>query len=258
MRKARFEQLAGAIEEILARKEARGYGYRRVTKTLERAGRKIASKVVLGIMRLKGWLCRRKRKPKGTTKSVAGTNSENLLKKLVKEEGIVAPNQVWVGDITLIEYGAKRQRRCYLATLIDGFSRRVVGWQLSVNCDGPLVMAALQKALQSRQPGPGLIHHSDRGSQYTSGDYCTLLTKVQAKISLTGKGKPWENGMAESFNGTLKAEEVWMQEYESYGEVEENLREWLEEIYDKARLHSSLGYLPPAEFEVTWLADHKN
>jgi putative transposase len=257
-RKARFEELAGEIEQILARKEARGYGYRRVTKTLERAGRKVASKVVLGVMRTKGWLCRRKRKPKGTTKSLAITNGENLLKKLVKQKGLQRPTQAWVGDITLIEYGTKRQRRCYLATLIDGFSRRVVGWQLSLKCDSHLVMAALQKALQSRQPVPGLIHHSDRGSQYTSSDYCTLLTKVEAKISLAGKGKPWENGMAESFNGTLKAEEVGLQEYETYGEVEQNLKEWLEEIYDKARLHSSLGYLPPAEFETTWLADHKN
>lgn len=111
-RKARFEALAGEIEQILARKEARGYGFRRVTKTLQRAGRKIAGKVVLGVMRTKGWLCRRKRKPKGTTKSLAGTNGENLLKKLMKEEGITAPNQVWAGAITLIEYGTKRQKKC--------------------------------------------------------------------------------------------------------------------------------------------------
>ena len=254
-RKARFEELASQIEQILNRKEARGYGYRRVTKTLQRAGRKVASKVVLGVMRSKGWLRSRKRKPKGTTKSLAGTSGENLLKKLAKEEGITALNQIWVGDITLIEYGAKRQRHCYLATLIDGLSRRVVGWQLSLNCDSQLVVDALQKALQSRRPAPGLIHHTDRGSQYTSGEYCTILTKAAAKISLAGKGKPWDWGMAENFNGTLKAEEVWLQEYETYGAVEENLKEWLEEIYDKARLHSSLGYLPPAEFEVAWLAD---
>lgn len=195
-----------------------------------------------------GWLCRRKRKPKGITKSLAETSGENLLKKLTKEEGVTAPNQVWAGDITLIEYGTKRQKKCYLATLIDGFSRRVVGWQLSLNCDSSLVTAALQKALESRRPAPGLLHHSDRGSQYTSSEYCTLLTKVAARISPAGKAKLWENGMAESFNGTLKMEEVWLQEYGTYGEVEQNLKEWLEVIYDRARLHSSLGYLPRAEF----------
>lgn len=253
-----LEQLATEMEQILAGKEARGYGYRRVTKALARMGRKVAAKVVLGVMRLKGWLCRRKRKPKGTTKSLAGTNGENLLKKLEKEEGIQGPNQAWVGDITLIEYGAKNDNKCYLATLLDVFSRRCVGWQLSRNCDSQLALEALQKALAARQPGAGLIHHSDRGSQYTSRDYRAELAKAQAKVSLAGKGKPWENGMAESFNGTLKIEEVWRQEYETYEEVEQNLKEWLEQIYDKERLHSSLGYLAPAEYEEAWLANCKN
>ena len=144
-----------------------------------------------------------------------------------------------------------------MATLLDVFSRRVVGWQLSRNCDAELVLSALQKALEKRQPAAGLIHHTDRGSQYTSSDYQAELAKAEAKVSLAGKGKPWENGMAESFNGTLKQEEVWLQEYETYEEVEQNLKDWLEEIYDKARLHSSLGYVPPVEYEQAWLAAHK-
>lgn len=252
--KAKREKLASEIEGVLTSKAGRRYGYRRVTKALGRAGRKVAAKVVLGVMRLKGWLCRRKRKPKGTTKSLAGTTGENLLSKLQAGEGVQAPNQVWAGDITLIEYGAKRDKRCYLATLLDVFSRRVVGWQLSRNCDTELVLGALQKALDTRQVEAGLIHHSDRGSQYTSSDYRAELGRVAAKISLAGKGKPWENGIAESFNGTLKMEEVWLQEYESYEEVAQHLKEWLEQIYDKERLHSSLGYVPPAEYEEAWLA----
>ncbi len=180
------------------------------------------------------------------------------MKPLVKEEGLQAPDQVWVGDITLIEYGAKHEKKCYLATLIDGFSRRVVGWQLSPNCDSHLAVDALQKTLVKRQPAAGLIHHSDRGSQYTSGEYRSLLAQAAAKVSLSGKGKPWENGMAESFNGTLKVEEVWRQKYQTYAEVEQNLKEWLEEIDDQERLHSSPGYLPPTEFEKAWLASSRN
>jgi putative transposase len=256
-RKTRRDELAGEIEVALGQKEASGYGYRRVTKTLARQGRKVAAKVVLEVMRTRGWLCRRKRKPIGITKSLAGTKAENLLKKLVAVAGLQRPDQAWVGDITLIEYGTQRQKKCYLATLLDGFSRRVVGWQLSPNCDGQLTLGALQKALQNRQPPPGLIHHTDRGSQYTSGEYTTALAQAKATRSLAGKAKPWENGMAESFNGTLKTEEVWRMEYETYAQVEENLQEWLE-LYDQKRLHSSLGYLPPAEFETVWLAANTN
>ena len=133
----------------------------------------------------------------------------------------------------------------------------MVALSLSRNCDTELVLGALQKGLEKRQVGTGLIHHSDRGSQYTSLDYQAELAKVEAKVSLSGKGKPWENGMAESASGTLSQEEVWLQEYETYEEVEQNLKEWVEEIYDKQRLHSSLGYVPPAEYEQAWLATHR-
>lgn len=103
--------------------------------------------------------------------------------------------------MTLIEYGSKHEKKCYLATLLDVFSRRVVGLSLSGNCDSELVLGALKKGLEKRQVGIGLIHHSDRGSQYTSSDYRAELAKVEAKVSLAGKGKPWENGMAESLTG---------------------------------------------------------
>lgn len=115
----------------------------------------------------------------------------------------------------------------------------------------------MQKALENRQIAAGLIHHTERGSQYTSSNYRAELAKVETKVSLAGKGKPWENRMAESASGTLKKEEVWLQEYETYPEVEQNLKEWPLEIYDKARLHSSLGYVPPAEYEEAWLAVYR-
>jgi len=140
----------------------------------------------------------------------------------------------------------------YLACVLDAWSRRCVSWQLSRWIDTDLTLAALERALVTRLPAPGLIYHSDRGVQYASGDYVVRLNGVGVKISMAADGNPYENAQAESFFKTLKQEEVYLQQYQTFAEAEANLSHLIEDVYNTKRLHSSLDYRPPAEFE----ADH--
>ncbi len=138
----------------------------------------------------------------------------------------------------------------YLACILDAWSRRCVGWHLSRSIDTGLTLAALERAIAGRQPRPGLIHHSDRGVQYASAAYVARLTEIEARISMAAVGNPYENAKAERFFRTLKLEEVYIKDYRDFEEAQENIGEFIEEVYNKRRLHSSLGYLPPVEFEV--------
>src|SRR6266571_122237 len=140
----------------------------------------------------------------------------------------------------------------YLATLLDAYSRKCVGWNLSKRIDTQLALGALEKALATRDVRPGLIHHSDRGVQYASTAYVERLLSVQAKISMSAVGNPYDNAKAESFFKTLKQEEVYLKQYDSFTDAEENLTVFIEKVYNTKRLHSSLGYVPPIEFEMAY------
>jgi transposase InsO family protein len=156
-------------------------------------------------------------------------------------------DQLWRADITYIRL---REEFVYLAVILDAFSRRVIGWALSPNMDDELTLTALRMAIEQRGVQPGLVHHSDRGSQYASNDYTELLKANGIRISMSRKGNPWDNAACESFMKTLKYEEVLRNEYRDLAEARALIVEFLEKVYNHKRLHSALGYMPPAEFEA--------
>ena len=238
--------LRAAIEEIVL--TFPGYGYRRVTKQLQRDGWAVNHKRVLRMMREEALLCQLQRRFVTTTDSTHGLiRYPNRVADLVVER----PDQVWVADITYIRLPTGF---VYLACLLDSYSRRCVGWALSRTIDTELTLAALGVALATRQPAAGLIHHSDQGVQYASAAYVARLEAAGAQISMAATGNPYENAKAESFFKTLKREEVYLQDYRTFQEAEANLEQFIEEVYNRKRLHSSLGYLPPDEFEAVYAA----
>jgi transposase InsO family protein len=239
-------ELKTAVEALLL--EFNGYGYRRVTKALQRQGWRINHKKVLRLLRKWGLLCRplRKKKIATTQSDPKAPYAENLLKK--HEAELAEVNRAWVGDVVMV---VTKKERGYLASLLDRYSRRCVGWAISPINDTALTLAALNRAIANRQPQAGLIHHSDHGSNYTSGEYQARLSEIGARISHSRKGRPQENGIAESFNKTVSYEKLFLEEYENLAQVETSLSEWLEDNYNARRLHSSLGYLPPVEFEAS-------
>ena len=240
---ARDIELRDAIERIVL--EFPGYGYRRVTKELHRRGWAVNHKRVLRVMRQESLLCRMKRRFRSTTDS---SHSLKRYPNLIEELELDGPDLVWLSDITYVRLP---QSFCYLASIIDDFSRYCVGWALSKWIDTKLTLSALQMALESRSPAAGLIHPSDQGVQYASAEYVERLEQAGgARISMAAVGNPYENAKAESFFRTLKMEEVYLKDYRDFEEAQENIGEFIEEIYNRKRLHSSLGYLPPVEFEA--------
>jgi transposase InsO family protein len=243
-RAAAFEEtqcLVARIEGIIL--TFPGYGYRRVTAQLKRDGITVNRKRVLSVMRRESLLCRNRKRWVTTTDSEHGLKVyPNLLKGLDP----TGRDQVWQADITYVRLP---NGFCYLAAVLDGYSRKVVGYAISLDIDAKLVLSALDMALEERQPASGFIHHSDRGVQYACKDYVDRLNVAGARISMSAKGKPRDNAKAESFFKTLKAEEVYLQDYQSFGEAKECLTHFIEAVYNQKRLHSALGYLPPAEFE---------
>jgi transposase InsO family protein len=231
-----------AIEELVL--EFPGYGYRRVTKALARMDWVVNHKRVLRIMREESLLCQLKRRFVPTTDS---NHSFRTYLNLLREMVLDAPDQAWQADITYIRLPTGF---AYLATILDAYSRRCVGWQLSRCIDTTLTLAALDMAVATRHIGPGLVHHSDRGVQYASSAYVERLESIGALPSMSAKGNPYDNAKAESFFKTLKREEVYLKDYRTFSEAEANIGQFIEDVYNQKRLHSSLGYLPPAEFEV--------
>jgi putative transposase len=220
-----------------------GYGYRRVTAQLHRDGWTVNHKSVLRVMREESLLCRLQKAfrppPAGSTKAAY----PNLTQDLV----VTRLDQVWVVDMTYIRLP---QGFVYLACVLDSYSRRVIGWHLSRDVDTRLTLAALNSAIVSRRPQAGLIHHSDRGVQYASGEYVSRLSEIGACPSMSKAGCPYDNAKVESFFKTLKKEEVYLSQYHNFEEARTNLGAFLEDVYNVKRLHSSLGYLPPTEFEA--------
>ena len=234
--------LRDAIEHIVL--EFPGYGYRRVTAALRRAGWTVNHKRVLRIMREESLLCQLKRRFVPTTDSA---HSFGVYPNLIKETQLDRLDQAWIADITYVRLPTAF---CYLAAILDAYSRRCVGWHLSRFIDTGLTLSALEMALAARRPESELIHHSDRGVQYASSEYVLRLEEAGARISMAAVGNPYENAKAESFFRNLKMEEVYIKDYRDFEEAEENIGRFIEEVYNQKRLHSSLGYLPPVEFEA--------
>jgi len=223
--------------------ESPAYGYRRITAELRHRGFAVNRKRVLRMMREDNLLCVRRHA------CVATTDSRHNLPVYPNLAGQMEPtaiNQLWVADITYIRL---RTEFVYLAVVLDAFSRRVIGWALGRTLEAELAVSALRMALLERKPQPGLVHHSDRGVQYASQNYTELLKQHQAQISMSRKGNPYDNAACESFMKTLKHEEVYRNEYRDFQEALACIGDFLERVYNRHRLHSALGYLPPAEFE---------
>ncbi len=223
--------------------ESPAYGYRRITAELQQRGFDVNHKRVLRLMREDNLLCVRRRAFRVTTDS---RHNLPVYPNLAREMKLTAINQLWVADITYVRL---RMEFVYLAVVLDAFSRRVIGWALGRTLEAQLAVAALRMALIQRQPAPGLVHHSDRGVQYASQDYTEMLKQNKATISMSRKGNPYDNAACESFMKTLKYEEVYRNEYRDFHEAHTSIGEFLDRVYNQKRLHSALGYVPPAEFE---------
>jgi putative transposase len=188
-------------------------------------------------------LCLRKRKFVVTTDS---DHSLPVYPNLTRALTLTGLDQLWIADLTYIRLELEF---VYLAVILDAFSRRVIGWALDHSLEAALALQALRRARGRRQPAPGLVHHSDRGVQYASRDYTQLLHDHGIRISMSRKAHPWDNAACESFLKTLKYEEVYRTEYSDLREARASIGVFLEKVYNQTRLHSALGYLPPAEFE---------
>lgn len=221
----------------------RRYGYRRITPLVQRAGFAVGQEKVRGVLKNDNLLALRRRKFVVTTDS---NHRFRVRPNLAESMELTAINQLWVADITYIRL---RSGFVFLAVVLDAFSRRAIAWELGQTLETKLPLAALQSAIASRQPKPGLVHHSDRGTQYASNEYVQRLEACGAILSMSRPGSPWENGKCESFMNTLKREEVDARPYGSFAELRRHLTEFIEQNYNKVRLHSALGYRSPEEFE---------
>jgi transposase InsO family protein len=223
--------------------ESAAYGHRRITVELQRRGFAINHKRVLRMMREDNLLWVRR------CKYVVTTDSRHNLPIYPNPARQMTPtgvNQLWVADIAYIRL---RTEFIYLAVALDAFSRRVIGWALGRTLEAELAVAALRMARRERKPQPGLVRHSDRGIQYASQEYTDLLKQRPAQIGMSRKSNPYDNAACESFMKTLKYEEVYRNEYRDFQEALAQIGEFLERVYNEKRLHSALGYMPPAEFE---------
>jgi transposase InsO family protein len=234
--------LRDMIESIIL--EFPGYGYRRVTKHLQREGHEINHKRILRIMKNSDLLCVLQRSFKVTTTD--SNHGYPRYPNLAKEITLTGVNQLWVADITYIRI---TRGFVYLAMIMDAYSRKIVGYALSENIDTRLALSALKAAIETRKPAAGCVHHSDQGIQYCSKEYTDYLHDNEFGISMSRRGNCYDNAMAESFFKTLKREEVYLWDYQTIDDVRESVSHFVEQVYNAKRLHSSLGYYAPDVFE---------
>jgi len=233
--------LRDAMQKIAVQFPA--YGYRRIRQELKRRGYRANHKRVLRLMREDNLLCLRRKAFLRTTDSGHPFPVFANLAAMLVASGI---NQLWVADITYIRL---RSEFVYLAVVLDAYSRRVVGWALGRTLQAELALTALRMAVAERRPAAGLVHHSDRGVQYACGTYTALLAEHGIRGSMSRVGNPYDNAFAESFIKTLKYEEVYRNEYADLAEATASIGEFIDQVYNRQRLHSALGYRSPLEFE---------
>jgi putative transposase len=235
-------EVRAAIQQI-AVEHRRRYGYRRIAAELRRRGMTVNHKRVQRIMREDNLLGVQPRA------FVVTTNSRHKLEvylNLAARMKLTGVNQLWVADITYIRL---HREFVYLAVILDGWSRKVVGWELGRTLAAELPIAALNKAIAERKPPPGLVHHSDRGVQYASSDYVAILDQHKMIPSMSRPANPYDNASCESFMKTLKQEEIYANEYQDINDLRANIEQFIDRYYNRQRLHSALGYRPPEEFE---------
>jgi len=234
--------LRDAIQKEALSRRHRG-GYRPITRALKNNGWVVNHKRVLRLMREDNLLSMRRRRFVVTTDS---DHSWRIYPNLACRMVVSDINQLWVADITYVRL---QQEFIYLAVILDVYSRRVIGWNLSRRLERGVATQALEMALAERRPAPGLVHHSDRGVQYASGDYVKRLESCGITISMSRPGNPWDNAWAESFIKTLKVEEVNGRRYLDFAHAKTCIGTFIEEVYNQQRMHSALNYDSPVEFE---------
>lgn len=231
---------------VIHRKSRETYGSPRVTAELRDRGIRCGRNRVARIMRDNGICAKMRRKFKRTTDS--RHNLPVAANLLDQDFAVGRPNSVWAGDIT---YVPTDEGWLYLATVLDLYSRQVVGWSMKRRMTRDLVVDALKQAVGRRKPPPGLIHHSDRGSQYASGEFQELLNKHGFLCSMSRKGNCYDNACVESFFGTLKTEMICFERYKTRDDARRSIFEYIEVFYNRQRKHSTLGYKSPVEFEIS-------
>ena len=237
-------EVRSAIQQI-AVEHRRRYGYRRIAAELRRRGMLVNHKRVARIMREDNLLAVQPRA------FVVTTDSRHELEVYLNLAGrmkLTGVNQLWVADITYIRL---HHEFVYLAVILDAYSRKVVGWELNRTLAARLVIAALEKAIAERKPPPGLVHHSDRGVQYACDEYVRILNKHGMIPSMSRPANPYDNASCESFMKTLKREEIYAGQYQDLDDLRRNIEAFIEQYYNRQRLHSALGYRPPEEFEAS-------
>jgi putative transposase len=237
---ALLKDIRSIIEEIP------GYGYRRVTVELQHRGNEVNHKKIMELMNKNG--LQRKKKKAFIPQTTDSDHDHPVYPNLVKNIEVTRPNQVWVADITYIQL---EKGFCYLAAILDLYLRKCIGHNISMRLDTDLALDALKMAYSNRsgQDLIGLIHHSDRGVQYASDKYTEYLKEHGIQISMSRTGNPYDNAFMESFFKTLKVEEVYLNEYLDIMDAWENIEHFIEDVYNLKRLHSSLGYKSPVDFE---------
>lgn len=248
-KRARVDQDLTVRIRAVHRKSRKRYGSPRVHRELKNQGIHVGEKRVARVMRANGIRAKQTRKFHVTTtdSSHAHPIAENVLDRKFSVADIIAPNRVWASDITYIP---TTEGWLYLAVILDLFSRRVVGWSMKHTMERLLTLDALRMALSQRTPGLGVLHHSDRGSQYACGDYRELLRQNGMTCSMSRKGDCWDNAVAESFFATLKKELVNDAAWQTREEARAALFEYIEVWYNRVRRHSSIDYLSPADYEA--------
>src|SRR5215469_6827826 len=245
-RPAEEETEVRSMIQQIALEHRRRYGYRRITAELRRRGMQVNHKRVVRIMRKDNLLALQPKRFKVTTNS---NHKFEVYLNLAARMKLTAINQLWVADITYIRLKAEF---VYLAVILDGFSRKVVSWALDRTLGMRLTVGALELAIERRQPSPGLVHHSDRGLQYARGEYIAILEKHHMIPSMSRPANPYDNASCESFIKTLKREEIYAHKYENLEHLRTNIEEFIDEYYNRQRLHSALAYCSPEEYGVSF------